>query len=274
MPQLSIITINYNNSNGLEKTIQSVVSQIFTDYEFIVIDGGSTDDSIKVIKKYSNKITYWNSESDSGIYNAQNKGIKNAKGNYCLFLNSGDYLYKNDVLANIFKENPTAGLIYGDMIFDYGNGKLIKKQQPDAISFFYMMDTSIWHPATFIKRELFLEYGYYDEQFKIAADYDFFLNAIINKNTACKHLPIAVSVFDTTGVSSDINYLEKNKSERLQIQKKYFSDIIIQSAYEHIAFINSDSVKLLLWLKSKKWLYGITKTLFNFFISIKRIISK
>jgi glycosyltransferase involved in cell wall biosynthesis len=103
MIKLSIITINYNNRDGLEKTIRSVIDQRFTDFEFIVIDGGSTDGSVDNIRKYENKINYWCSEKDAGIYNAQNKGIKKAKGEYCLFLNSGDFLYNEDVLNKIKK---------------------------------------------------------------------------------------------------------------------------------------------------------------------------
>ena len=93
MKKLSIITINLNNYLGLEKTIKSVICQTFDNYEFIIIDGGSKDLSIDIIKRYENKVTFWISESDSGIYNAMNKGIRFAKGEFCLFLNSGDYLY-------------------------------------------------------------------------------------------------------------------------------------------------------------------------------------
>ncbi|MDR2910496.1 MAG: glycosyltransferase [Bacteroidales bacterium] len=94
--KLSIITINLNNVAGLQKTIESVVKQTFTDYEYIVIDGGSTDGSADIIKQHANKITYWVSEPDKGIYNAMNKGIRVAKGEYCLFLNSGDWLINSN----------------------------------------------------------------------------------------------------------------------------------------------------------------------------------
>ena len=96
--KLSIITINLNNCKGLEKTIKSVISQRFTDYEFIVIDGGSDDESLECIKAHRNYIHYWVSEPDKGIYNAMNKGIAQAEGDYCLFLNSGDWLVENEQL--------------------------------------------------------------------------------------------------------------------------------------------------------------------------------
>src|SRR4051812_22804100 len=101
MPRLSIITINYNNVSGLRKTVESVVNQTSQDFEYIVIDGGSTDGSVDVLKQYAKKIKYWISEPDKGIYNAQNKGILKATGEYCHFINSGDYLVKNDVIEKM-----------------------------------------------------------------------------------------------------------------------------------------------------------------------------
>ncbi len=105
MKKVSVITINYNNAQGLQKTIDSVISQTFKDYEFIIIDGGSTDESVDIIRKNSGKISYWVSEKDGGIYNAQNKGAKKASGEYCLFLNSGDFLMDSQTLEKVFKNN-------------------------------------------------------------------------------------------------------------------------------------------------------------------------
>ena len=103
--KLSIITINFNDAKGLEKTIQSVINQTYKDFEYIVVDGASTDGSVDVIKKYSNKLTHWVSEPDTGIYNAMNKGTRMASGEYCLYLNSGDFLADNDVLEKAFNYN-------------------------------------------------------------------------------------------------------------------------------------------------------------------------
>ena len=103
MPQLSIITINYNNLAGLQKTFESVFNQTFQDFEYIVIDGGSTDGSKELIEQYHDKIDYWVSEPDSGIYNAMNKGIVRANGEYLQFLNSGDSLLGENILKNVFK---------------------------------------------------------------------------------------------------------------------------------------------------------------------------
>ena len=109
--KLSIITINLNNKEGLQKTIESIVNQTFRDYEFIIIDGGSNDGSIDVIELYKENITYWISEPDKGIYNAMNKGISIAKGEYYYFLNTGDRLISNDVLEKIFEDDPHESFI-------------------------------------------------------------------------------------------------------------------------------------------------------------------
>ena len=105
--KLSIITINYNNLAGLQKTIESVVSQTFRDFEWIVIDGGSVDGSRELIERYANSFSYWVSEPDKGIYNAMNKGIVVAKGDYLLFLNSGDWLCDEMALERSFSHHPT-----------------------------------------------------------------------------------------------------------------------------------------------------------------------
>src|SRR5690348_17657794 len=105
MPKLSIITINLNNVKGLQKTMESVFAQTFTDYEYIIIDGGSTDGSVSEIKKHQNKLVYWISENDKGIYNAMNKGIVKANGEYILFMNSGDYLYTDNTIKEVFQKS-------------------------------------------------------------------------------------------------------------------------------------------------------------------------
>ena len=103
--KLSIITINFNDREGLDKTIQSVINQAYKEFEYIVIDGASTDGSVDVIKKYADKLTHWVSEPDSGIYNAMNKGTQMASGEYCLYLNSGDFLAEDDVLERLFEND-------------------------------------------------------------------------------------------------------------------------------------------------------------------------
>ena len=227
MLKLSIITINYNNANGLEKTIRSVVGQSFSDFEYIVIDGGSSDSSVEIIKKHAAKINYWVSEKDKGIYNAQNKGIFVAKGEYCLFLNSGDCLSGNDILTKVFSKPSLADILYGD-IQTVDNDQLVKHlKMPDHIGIVQLYRDTIWHPASFIKRDLFIRYGNYDEQYKIVADYDFFVKMVIKEKVTTLHIPLEIAIFDTTGISSDSNKKKQLMEERNKVQDIYFNPILL-----------------------------------------------
>lgn len=227
MSKLSVITINYNNSIGLEKTVRSIVGQSFKDFEFIIIDGGSNDGSVDVIKKYSHKISFWVSEKDKGIYNAQNKGIEKATGEYCLFLNSGDYLVDDNVFQNVFSTNLKHDIIYGDMVIIDPSDEKMDFKMPDHIGVRQMLADTLWHPVSFIKRELFSKYGNYNEIYKIVADYDFFVRVIIGKKVSSKHLPIKICVFDRTGISSDKSKMSELAGERKKIQDLYFSPLLL-----------------------------------------------
>lgn len=273
MLKLSIITINFNNKEGLEKTVNSVISQTFSNFEYIIIDGGSTDGSADIIKKHQQKISYWVSEKDKGIYNAQNKGIAASKSEYCLFLNSGDYLASNDALEKVFNYSVSSDLIACDLFFDYGKNKLVRKLQPDSLSFFYMMRTSLFHPSTLIKKSLFEKFGTYDEQFKIAADYDFFLKTAVVNKVSYYHLPVVVSAFDTKGISSDSNSLKMHEKERLSIKLKYFPDYVVNAATEHNKLITSDSFKLYSYFKKNALLYSTVKFFFSILKKIKHLIA-
>jgi len=227
MSKVSVITINYNNAGGLEKTIKSVIAQTFFDFEFILIDGNSSDNSVEVIKKYSDKINYWISEKDNGIYNAQNKGISAAKGEYCLFLNSGDTLVNDTVLKTIFFNHASADIIYGNMQTINEQQSIQHLKMPAAIGQKQLLRDTLWHPVSFIKRELFLKYGNYNEAFKIVADYEFFVRVIIAKKVTLKYVPVEVSVFDTSGLSSDANKKNQLIAERKKVQDMYFNPLIL-----------------------------------------------
>mgnify|MGYP001565636508 FL=1 len=150
MAVVSIITINYNNASGLKKTIDSVIKQTFKDFEFIIIDGGSTDGSKQVIESNSKSISSWLSEKDNGIYDAMNKGIVKATGNYYLFLNSGDILSEGNILTKV------ASKLSGGKSFYYGN-LLLKKGSvnekhlaPKTIDLDLMLNSTFLHPCVFI----------------------------------------------------------------------------------------------------------------------------
>ena len=217
MPKLSIITVNLNNAKGLQKTIESVVNQTFTDLEYIIIDGGSKDGSKEIIEKYADKITYWVSEPDKGIYNGMNKGIKVAKGEYCQFLNSGDWLIDDKILEQVFVDFPDKDVVYGNIMVD--NNNLVKPYS--KITLRKLMDSYIPHPASFIKKTIFLNSGFYDEKYKIAADWDFFLKNIILNNYNYKHIDIVIANFQSGGISSSI----KTEDEKIKILEELFPNI-------------------------------------------------
>lgn len=234
MPLLSIITINRNNANGLDKTIQSVINQSYEDFEYIVIDGNSTDHSIDIIKKYNSNINYWVSETDKGIYNAMNKGIAKTNGNYVLFLNSGDYLVNNDVLKSVFEKQQTADIIYGNMQIDWGNGKITSGKMPDKITFKQMYIDTLWHPVSFIKKTLFDKYGLYNETYKVVADYDFFFKVIIINNVTTYHINVDIAMYNLNGLSSLPENKALEQAERRKVIESYLPQSIIDFAIDTI----------------------------------------
>jgi glycosyltransferase involved in cell wall biosynthesis len=226
--RLSVITINYNNKEGLEKTVLSVIQQTYTNFEYIIIDGNSTDGSKLVIEKYANNIHKWVSERDKGIYDAMNKGIAKASGVYCLFINSGDVLTQNKVLAqmmdNVFNED----IIYGDLKINRGNGQIQNGYSPNKIGLIRLYRDTLWHPVSFIKKELFEKFGMYNLDYKIVADYEFFVKVIIAKKISMRHLPVFVAEFDTSGLSMDLSKLQDQKKERMKVQENYFPRFILK----------------------------------------------
>lgn len=214
---LSIITINLNNAVGLEKTIKSVISQDFIDYEYIIIDGKSTDSSLDVIEKYASRINYWVSEPDTGIYNAMNKGIMKAKGDYLLFMNSGDCFVGSNTLTSVFNKGYADDILVGDCIFD----KKIKF--PEKYTFYNVMTFFIPnHQSTFIKRSLFDELGLYDENLTICADWKFFLLAVFKYDKKYKALNEYVALMNPLGISGTNEGKRILKKERDEILLQYF----------------------------------------------------
>ncbi|RDV14872.1 glycosyltransferase [Pontibacter diazotrophicus] len=203
--EVSVITINYNNELGLKKTFDSVFSQSLEDFEYIVIDGGSTDGSAEIITHYSSKFTYWCSEPDRGIYNALNKGISKANGEYLLFLNSGDCFFDVNTIYNclsIFKKNPSADIYYGDISVVNSKGKEdFLKKFPNKLDLDYFQSNTINHQASLIRADLFKEFGLYPERYKLASDYWLFLKSLLN-NKVYMHLDFPMVTYDNSGLSA------------------------------------------------------------------------
>ncbi len=182
--------------------MESVFTQTFSDYEYIIIDGGSTDTSKQYISSQQDKLSYWCSEKDKGIYHAMNKGIQKATGEYLLFLNSGDYLYHKETLSQIaqYLENKI-DIVYADLMLTDKTERLQNHIYPDKISLEYMLLNSIGHPATFIKKELFKD-SLYSEHLKIVSDWEFFFKKIILQQVSYLHVNLPVTVFNIWGISA------------------------------------------------------------------------
>jgi glycosyltransferase involved in cell wall biosynthesis len=214
--KLSIITINKNNAVGLEKTILSVICQTYINIEYFIIDGASDDNSVEIIRKYEDKITYWISEPDTGIYNAMNKGIKSATGDYCLFLNSGDWLISPNSLEKTFdiiNNMEEADIYYGNCITSDFTFYTMPKQLSIESLYLQMAPN---HQNTLIKRSLFYNHGFYDENFLTVSDSIFFVKEFWTYHSKFIYIETVISMYATGGISK----LYKTASKELHEQMK------------------------------------------------------
>jgi len=249
--RLSIITINYNNSTGLKKTIDSVLNQTSKEFEYIIIDGRSIDNSLQEINVAFHMIydnaqsrgdvlqnglhVQWISELDSGIYNAMNKGIRMAKGEYIQFLNSGDIMASNDVTAKMLGSLPNdCNILYGNMLKPLS--KRIHRDRGFAGKTPTMLDFytgTLNHSSAYIKRTLFDTYGLYDENLKIVSDWKWYLQVIVLNDVKPNYVDIDVTIFDMNGISStnsDLDKLERKQVLLTTLHKSVLTD------YESWAF--------------------------------------
>ncbi len=235
--KLSIITINYNNSEGLHRTLASVAAQTYRDIEHIIIDGASSDGSVDVIKEYvlsnpkkdlffKHAIT-WVSEKDNGIYNAMNKGIRKATGSYIEILNSGDVLAAPDVTDRMVRElekKEYPSILYGNMLKSYDGKTIINKDTCGGAcateSFLYFYRGTLNHDCAYIRRDLFDKYGLYNEEMKICSDWEWYVRAIVLGGEKAVYTNIDVTIFDMNGVSEshgkNAELIKKERREYLE----------------------------------------------------------
>ncbi|MGM8362798.1 glycosyltransferase family 2 protein [Flavobacterium sp. ARAG 55.4] len=214
-PKISIITVSYNSVSTIEDTILSVINQKYTNYEYIIIDGGSNDGTVEIIKKYQDKISFWVSEPDKGIYDAMNKGLEIAKGEFIGILNSDDW-YENQTLENVVKYHnryPNIDIIHGLLKFINKDGIIDSIVGHDSL---FLKDGMIEHPTCFIKRSLYIKVGAFSLLYKSAADFEWILRA---KNAGAIFLliPEILTNFRRGGMSDSF----LSGLEALKIQKKY-----------------------------------------------------
>lgn len=262
----SIITINYNNRDGLRKTIESVINQSFKDFEYIVIDGGSTDGSREVIEEFAGHIDYWISEPDKGIYNAMNKGIRVAHGDYLNFMNSGDYFYNKNVL------NDTLAYLNDDIVSgksvneDFSARPFHVTSNPTMIQFY---KNTIDHQASFISSNLFKD-SLYDENYKIVSDWKFYIEKIIFQNCSFSLMPVIVAFFQNGGISEVQKGL--NEVERRDVLGKLFPPRVLKD-FERFVDKESPMLDLIPLFnrtnRLQKYIVSIVKTILEVFSLFK-----
>lgn len=205
--KISIITVCFNCANTIRDTIESVLTQTYSDIEYIIIDGGSKDDTISIITSYGKKINKFISEPDKGIYDAMNKGIKLATGEVVGIINSDDFFYDNFVIQRVVDEFKNSGIdaLYGDVQFVNPNnlGRVVRYYSsrsfnPKKFKYGFMPA----HPSFYVKREFFEKLGYYKIDYKIAADYELLIRYLYRYNINSKYLQTPFVTMRTGGISN------------------------------------------------------------------------
>ena len=278
---LSIVTINYNNLEGLRKTIDSVISQTWHDFEWIIIDGGSTDGSKELIEDTANKLaasdfnplSYWCSEPDNGIYNAMNKGIKHCNGEYINCMNSGDELYETTTLEKCFATKHSADILYGNAFlyseFDEKKNKIDKF--PFPINFYNFYFGNICHQAMFVKTNALKDTGF-NEEYTLCADYAKWLEMYF-KNTSFEYMDLIICNFSLDGKSNeDISNVLR---EREKIQKEIIPTSILSiiKELEEYHTYGSDILQIKNILKNGGFTFLFLKLFLNFEKKIGKIKS-
>jgi glycosyltransferase involved in cell wall biosynthesis len=228
-PWLTIITVCKNIATEIGDTCESVVKQTLQNFEWMVVDGASTDGTLTVLEKYRPQITRLISEPDSGIYNAMNKGIGAATGKYLLFLNGGDYLATDTVLSEVFSRDLDADIIYGNGFLQHSDGGIETSElMPSVITKVFFAQHTLLHQSTFIRRSLFDRYGLYNENYRVVSDWE---KWIVFAENGCSFVKIdlAVAFYRNGGISSSIGENESHHIEWQQVRKAHFSPAEIKA---------------------------------------------
>lgn len=231
MRKVSVITVVLNGVGKIEDTLKSVMEQSQDDVEYIIIDGGSTDGTVDIIRRYENALSYWLSEPDLGIYDAMNKGLDHVTGDIVVFLNAGDRFHDNDVLSRIYKrfnEEPGTDILICKEIIEGKVCKTYLDRNNESIYFGAFFP----HQATFSKTKLYREYGVFSEEYRICADYDWVLGAYY-RGYSLRWCDDVVSIYDSSGVSSSYESI----AEQYLISSKYLklsgNENLLQDSKQH-----------------------------------------
>jgi glycosyltransferase involved in cell wall biosynthesis len=211
-------------------------------YEFIVVDGGSSDSSIDVIKSNLDIISFWLSEKDNGIYHAMNKGARKASAEYVLFLNSGDAFADNNVLKEVLP-GLTADIVYGNITTADDNGKTTELKSFDKADLPNLWVSTIWHPSAFTRKSLFLKNGFFNESFRLGGDHEFFIRNIIKHDASAKYIDRQIAMFDMGGASNKQDNKYLLEIERQLSWKLNFSDPVISMFDNYVQMLRSSEYK-------------------------------
>lgn len=260
----SIITVNFNNKDGLRKTIESVIHQTCQDFEYIVIDGGSTDGSTDILKEYDVHINYWVSEPDGGIYQGMNKGIKKAQGEYLNFMNSGDCFYDDKRLELVSNKHFDTDIIVGsDYYYNPNTGQGFTSNLPPRLSMYSLYKGSFPHQSSFFRRELFMD-CLYDENLRMVSDWKFFIQKIIFEDCSVSFFRDKVCQRDSDDGICAI-YPDVLKKEMNNLLDEFLPRRV-RKDYEILAKIdNSTYYKLVTLCEDSKSLHYLTQSIKVFY---------
>lgn len=227
-PQVSIVTVNLNHRDGLARTLASIGRQTFTDREVVVVDGGSTDGSVELLRENpGGVVTSFASERDAGIYDAMNKGVARARGTYVLFLNGGDSFAADDALEKVLAAGPNVeDVVYADVLIEAVDGTIRRWSTPEVLDLDYFMVTTLPHQAVLFRRALFERVGLHDTSFRICADFEFLLRAIVVRGATTRHVGIPLAVQVDGGVSSSPEFFAKLRAERKRAKETALSPVL------------------------------------------------
>ncbi|MBQ9523541.1 MAG: glycosyltransferase [Bacteroidaceae bacterium] len=248
MKKLSIITVNYNNIAGLRKTYESIQPQTFRNFEWIVVDGGSTDGGKEFIQEHQSEMSWWCSERDGGIYNGMNKGIAHAEGEYLMFLNSGDELIASDTLERVFASAPNADVIYGNWIEKKKYGFKKKCIPPKEVNYYYFAYRPLCHQTTFIRSSL-LKQSPYNESYRICADWAKWVE-LSKAGCTFQYIPVAICLYFRDGVS--YHAVKQKKEEHKRILSEFYPTDLADILY-YLMMKKDERLKVirrLVWLSS------------------------
>ncbi len=232
--KISIVTINYNNLEGLKKTRESIVSQTYKDYEWIVIDGGSTDGAKEYLQEHTDEMSFWCSEKDNGVYNALNKGTQHVTGDYIICMNSGDFFYDEYVLEHVCGEGLTADVVYGDWVQLFEDGHTSNLYGPKTFSLHFICNCNVSHQAIFARADI-MRNSPYDERYEVYADWAKWIELTLKKCTF-QYIPYKICYFAMGGICCTSN--------RIEVELKMLRDLEMSPAIietlQYIDELNKD----------------------------------